>query len=607
MNRKRFFTVFVAVAIAEMLIALPYESNAIPPIVVFGIGLAVGIGGTLLYNWLTDKGEKENVIIDDFNNLASYVNSYKAKMKDMLETTIAHWENFVNMTERQSLYWQRIAERKVIDCINKTTWDETIENYVCLEFDEYMANLTKVYLMDIANIVEDWRFELNGRLAYEPSDTNYKINVWIPYSDTAWDVYAKLEHDGNDWVHWYVNKVEVGVTGYSSNFTKVVGEVYITDDINASNIKDFYSTNRKMQFKVYADGGTSTWLDYCMFASTADYSIREHILGETGTYIFWKFADVNLNSIFGELKTVYNDIRNAMINSANAYWNYLHSLGYHNITDVPEDYIPVYPDVWLDDFYNLLNVTDYNESFALYYSLMQQLLEQLNEQLQQNNSEPINWTTLDIGNFTGKKANITLCEASATNGNVNVIVDADLCYVIPYQDLTLTAGKTYALTMNTTKPSWADELLNHNKLSIFDLETQRYYFITTDEITYYNLTVHQCYEGNQSKDSITINVDDAGKITYHLWGFGWQPFTQPHYIVTEDNSWLSWMSEHKGLVVIACIVLGAMLIASNRKGSGGYTLGAILLIVGIGLAFYWYILPTWNVFTSFWEKLTFWD
>ncbi|RLF51744.1 MAG: hypothetical protein DRN11_02290 [Thermoplasmata archaeon] len=159
--------------------------------------------------------------------------------------------------------------------------------------------------------------------------------------------------------------------------------------------------------------------------------------------------------------------------------------------------------------------------------------------------------------------------------------------------------------MNATKPTWADELLNHNKLSIFDLETQRYYFITTNETTYYNLTVHQCYEGNQTKDSITITVEDAGKITYYMWGFGYNP---PLFWTPEQfEEFQSWLDKYKGLITIACIVLGIVFTATGRKGSGVQALGIILLIAGIGLAFYWYILPAWKSFTSFWDKLTFWD
>ena len=579
----------MAVGIAGMLLSLPYESNAIEPVTLTIIGASlISFGVGLLIGYLADKNAENNVFLDTMDNTFDNLESYKDKMHNVYKTIVSHFSNTIRYYDNSELYFTRVAEKEVMEYLDEENWTTEIENAVCEELDNFTVNVINGMIISITNWVADWVFELNGLKEY------------------SGDGYIKVEM-GSTLMIKSTNQREIttctiGLSNIDLETSQINQSVATIsyEQFNLTKIREFYglsSTNIVFKFKndnndqvsftdkVFSVEGTGTGIQ-----GIIDGQIHRSL--SLGGYEFGQYID--------DIHSSYKNIRQNVINSAQSYWNYLHSLGYHNITDVPETYVPVYPDVFLYDFLNLLNISEYNESFAVYYALMEQLLEQLNEQLEQNNSEPINWTTLDIGNFTGKKANITLCEATPTNGSTSIIIDADLCYIIPYKDLTLESNKTYALTMNETKPSWADELLNHDRLGIFDLNNFRWYFITTNETTYYNLTVHECYEGNETKDSITISVDDAGKITYYLWGFGYNPITSNVPTITTEDNWLSWVEEHKGLIVIGCIVLGILLTASSKKGSGGHTIGIILLVAGVGLAFYWYILPAW-------DAITFWD
>ncbi|RLF50888.1 MAG: hypothetical protein DRN11_03795, partial [Thermoplasmata archaeon] len=433
MNRKRIFTVFVAVAIAGMLMALPYESNGFVFTAGVVTGVAITLGMALLYNWLTDKESKTNVVVADTNatNIKNSIMDYFTRQDEIYNTLQNNHENIVALLEKSKLSWERLAEQKAVDIINRTTWDEYCENYVTEEFDSYVKNILLAQMYDYLNFVGDIALTLNSltnkdiktggggiSLLVDTDGGNfYMRNVTLKLEIggiTADEQYNSAMFVSNlstlqnkslsslfsyEWWFWWQNHEDKKLR--SRDYVFKVGDYY-TDDTGSHVVE-------KIQIKISND---TTSLTYTI-TSTERYEIS-----------------------FDDLENAYNEIRLAIINSAQTYWEYLHSLGYYNATDVPDNLIPVYPDVWLHDFWDLLNVTEFNESFALYYALMQQLLEQLNNQLQQNNTEPINWTTLDIGNFTGKKANITLCEASATNGNINVIIDADLCYIIPYQDLT---------------------------------------------------------------------------------------------------------------------------------------------------------------------------
>ena len=429
----------------------------------------------------------------------------------------------------------------------------------------------------------------------------------------------------NEW-HHKGTQVKIIVNDLSTDLIEVHPDVYISNLTNIS-VKDFYSTTVKVNTKWagwYIYGTAIYWhpcADYVFNSAKAGGtpSDRFKIFFTDGTtteeYIItlhggqqYRYAT---STFFNNFASVYNNIRQHMITSANNYWNYLHSLGYYNLTDLPEDYIPVYPDVTLDDLMNIANVSDYNETFPIYFAMMEQLTEQLNNAVANNESGAIDWRTLDIGNFSGKKAKITLREATATAGNGTIIINNHLCYIIPYEkDLTLTTNKTYAITLNTTLPAWADELINHAKLGIYDLTAMKWYLITVDENTYKNLTIHELYEGNQTVDIITLKLNDVGNITYSTWGFGYIPTTYiplPSVLTDSDSDIIGWLEEHKGLVIIALIVLGVILTGSSRKGTGGHTLGLLLLVTGIGMAFYFYILPAWNSVSSFWDKITFWD
>jgi len=75
------------------------------------------------------------------------------------------------------------------------------------------------------------------------------------------------------------------------------------------------------------------------------------------------------------------------------------------------------------------------------------------------------------------------------------------------------------------------------------MDTGEWYYLTVDNNTYYNITIHGINENGIPKDSVTISQDKAGKLTNYLWGFGWQPLVpspSPIPLLPPDNT--SWVA-----------------------------------------------------------------
>ena len=147
--RKKILVGVVAVGIAAMLVALPYESNAIVPIVALGIGIAIGVGGTLLYNWLTDKNEHSNVIYrPNWSAVADEIQSFFSKKDEQYNQMVNDIQAMVEIYDNTDLYFQRVGEKLAINLLNHSTWGENETNYVCAEFDNFTKSLYMKILMN---------------------------------------------------------------------------------------------------------------------------------------------------------------------------------------------------------------------------------------------------------------------------------------------------------------------------------------------------------------------------------------------------------------------------------------------------------------------------
>ena len=487
---------------------------------------------------------------------------------------------------------------------------------------------------DYGNILADFVHEIYQFNNWTLSDTYPDLFFFIGDAGVAnanWGIY-----NGQLWGNNYRGKFYIYVNDNAINLLNIgwenmskIGDLYFYNDtLYTKTVSDLL--NDKLIFGCYDMGvfiGSTKGCHYfdTFLVDNTGYSDVDTTTGTTGMpqaaqivygslwgdYDKYNYEGYNIkfNEYLSLLSTSYNTIRTDMINNAQSYWTYLKNLGYNNASEVPEDLIPVYPDVLLDNIEALGNLTG-NETFAMYYAIMQQLTEQLNDMIANNQTGNITWDDIMLGNFTGKQANIILQEATATTGTGTVLVNG-WAYIIPYeQDLTLTVNTTYAITTNATLPSWANAKISQ-KISIYDIANHKWYYITPTDTTYYNLTVKGLMVGNQTTDSVKYDILDANDLAYTTWGFRFVEIQNPEDFIIpipqDESGILEWLEEHKGLIVIACIVLGVILTGSSRKGTGGYTLGLLLLVAGIGMAIYFYILPAWNSVNSFFDKITFWD
>ncbi|MCD6481916.1 MAG: hypothetical protein J7L31_06580, partial [Thermoplasmata archaeon] len=138
----------MAVGIAGMLIAMPYESNAVIGAIALGViagATAFGLGYYLGY--ISHKSDETKTIY--YVNATTYTNQWKNIFEtwdNIINTTLAGVNNTIDMVELQNNFWVRVAENNVLQYLNKTTWDSSIEENITKDFDDYMFNLTWVII-----------------------------------------------------------------------------------------------------------------------------------------------------------------------------------------------------------------------------------------------------------------------------------------------------------------------------------------------------------------------------------------------------------------------------------------------------------------------------
>ncbi|OYT62035.1 hypothetical protein B6U81_01750 [Thermoplasmatales archaeon ex4484_30] len=635
--RKKILVGVVAVGIAAMLVALPYESNAFAWLALgvgIGIGVAVGVGSSILYHWLTDKSDKHNVdyVVDE--NANAYINNWKSYL--------SHWENVVSMTNMNSnnyvnlysglkLYWTRIAERNVIDVLNYTNWTKAKENMSAfVEFNNFTKSIVNNILSQYALIYGDLTHEFNGMCNITFDDTSkyayvqwrgsgalctaefIKTGQWYYGSwnkhnitkihmfldKTSWAYYYSLNDNG------YLNATNIkeimlntsdGISISIRNMSNTDLENMLTDAGNVHVCVAFVLNNNKMWIAF------DTFLRKMMYNKVADAScsinICYHNLTAGKTYSY--SSSMSIKEWVSSLSNAYEEIRDAMDLNAHTYWTTLHNMGYYNASDVPANLTLPLPDVYLQNFDRLGNMSS-DDALAFYYAVMRQLEDELNNLIENNETGNVTWNNISIGNFSGNKVNISLQKVNADGSSITTYFDGHWCYVIPYEKtLQLDTNKTYAITLSNATLSWADEKIMQD-VTIFDLQTMKYYTIYAVNDTFYKMHVYGCMENNESVDSITINITNPDDLSNYMFGFRFTPLTYdtPEDTVvipiTNNDSWLDWITQHKSFITIALIVLGMLMMAGSRKGSGSYTIGMLLFIAGVGMAFYWYILPSWH-------------
>jgi len=638
MKHKRLFTVFMAVAIAGMLIALPYESNAILPVVVgiiaFGLGTAVGL-------WLASQNSKNAVDNVQYEYNATVVKQeWDDKFQDienqfLWANSTAH--NLVSVFNNTDLVYIRYAERKALEHLDKDNWSE-VTQYIYDKLDE---DVKAIYI----NILLQFTPPLNEMMSefYRVGKINSlasgdDISVIYLCKTATGSTLQKTFWTDNTNVTWAKAVIGIGIGTSSAETIKdrIKNEsLYIDMNSSYSGIVttlDIENTtadsllNSVVKFYFYGETESGSWhLIWTgdLYAPTSDsyyfdnsgtgqykyhgWRIEASLDGgsdvATSTWVFDKH--IALSQLRDALKNTYTRIKLAMEDNAYSLWSYYKSLGYDNISDLPSDEVPVFPDNILDNVEALGNLS-YEDAYLIYL----QYLNQLANNPDLLNQSTIDWDDLYGANYTGKVANITLVWANDTVSNI--IFNAHRCYIVPLEeDLSISVGNAYWVGDLTITDATKNNMMTALNVSIlyrisqqiyiYDIDAHVIYYIKpTNRYAFY---VHSATMDNKQVSNLVYDINNMGKLYFPYLYYD----ENIPYPVFDNNDSFSWINEYKGLITVACIVLGIIFTASSRKGSGGHTFGIILLLAGIGLAFYWYILPTWDSITSFWDKLTFWD
>ncbi len=605
MNRKRLFTICIAIAIAGVLIALPYESNAI------GVGAVIGafVVGAIIGHWLWHNAHHNVVYTGDADAYREAWNDKLENIKNQVVQITKQICNTIEVFNQTDLYYVRYAERKALEYLDKENFSDFEDELINI-LDNDTKNLYLNSLKQLLCPLQELKSEMGALATGYIKEKIYLVSGYWKYPSLAVSdgSVAKLyivvnpawQSSANGWHSW----LESQTPYYSMGADLILNVDY--ENITADEL-----LNKPIRFII--DG--KDFSDYVVvhtqffwggaFYQTGEVDISKayispYIGGQYGNSYNYK----QMFSWIDKLKSVYESIKDNALTNANALWSYYKSLGYTNISQIPDDEIPVFPDIVLDNVEAIGNMS-YADAYTIYIAFLRSLA---NSTLL--NQSTITWEDIKIANFSGKVANITLVWANATENETKFTGNA---YIIPLeQDLTLEKDKAYVIAKANVSSSILDIIKNkfnvsmlnpiRQQLYIYDIANSVWYYIIPSSNEAYGLYVHELFEDNKSVNTITLDISNVEQLYFYTPS---QNETLP--IFSDNSDLLSILGEYKGLITIACIALGVIFTAGSRKGSGGHTLGIILLLAGIGMAIYFYILPAWESLSSFWDKLTFWD
>ncbi len=611
----------MAIGIAVMLVALPYESNAIAPIIIAGAIAGSFVAGLIAGYMIKKTSTNSPRYTTDYSAYRNNWNATAQGWKNMFNMWHAHAMNTANMLNATRLYFQRLAERKAIEYVNYSTWNATLDEKLLEEtgFYDYAENVTLGFFHDLGLLFKDIVFEIHGiettddgniSVVYKygtetkPLDngkrnTDVIARLWFgddDFTSEAWNTtaYTKYEDLGNGvWLMVentsdVMDLIHAHVHMYLKFYNVSHGYFYVR-------FSGLFSG--KVSGKYYWDG--TGWGEY----QDSEEKGNRTLARVNGTNCMaWGWTEEEVNDVFDILFSNLNEISAVMKQSGHLMWDtYRNNYGYTNFSDIPADLVPVCPDIALD-WENLKNLS-YDDALALWYSILLQL-----DDWDLINKSRITDYDLNISDYKGKIATLTLRHLHNASAS-DLIFNKHKCYVFVYEkDLTLKKGNIYAIVNVKNLTDMNAYLTAFNKtcnvstirqsVGLFDIDTGHYYYIVPDNDQYgYAFYVWNLTQDNKSKEIITWHTVSLGNYTYTTWGWYLTPHSSnvPRIIpVVNDNDIISWITAHKGFLVIASIVLGMLMMAGSRRGSGGYTLGMLLFIAGVGMAFYWYILPAWH-------------
>ncbi|RLF46065.1 MAG: hypothetical protein DRN29_05630 [Thermoplasmata archaeon] len=498
MNRKKLFTVLVAVGIAGMLITAEQNEAFIVPLL---IGAGIGFGIAILLEHL-DKDNSKNIQYD--YHASTYANAIKGRLEDInnnYRTAYANAQNMINILNTTSIFWSRLAEHKVAGYVNYTNWtlckdkvlyelDKNITSMFFAIWNTYALNdleLQDELLRGMENdyqdedehyIVADARFYTNGTLyenkilckksATENLD-NFALTFDFDFNETydsdsdfigkwyiLWlkvlkeDASLTIKHDGNIETIGYKDGIVnisdfVNITSLNNHAHIYIVGVKISDykDIYYSSISNFTYMHYKWTGINYRVENERGHFDYDGVLDDGYYhKLYISVSNASGYSSSFYFAfDSDIWKWMADFFKTARQIRETVEINAYNQWQYYHSKGWYNTSDIPADELPIFPDLYFPNWQTLGNLS-LNDTLAIYYSILAQL----------QNQTLINESLLDSDDFkfsgAGIIANISLKNIDSATWD---IIDKHRAYIIPIEKpITLTVGKTYNITNKNT-------------------------------------------------------------------------------------------------------------------------------------------------------------
>jgi len=636
--KKKIWVGVIAVGIAVMLVALPYEANAIAPLVGFLIGTTVGAAVFgVLAGYLWGKNSVDHV--EYSTNWTAYRKGWQAQWEtwdNEIKSVSSYATNTVNLLNNTDLYYVRYAERKGLEYLNVSNFTQVEDKVIDLLNKDFKATYQYI-LYSYLPILRDIYLEVNGikslstnyveyeawkGTSIEPmakSQNKYGIPKWFiwigAYSDLT---YTNLQNDFNNVSRnvTCVNETKVVYHGDWQNDsldTILSKQIWIVYYSNWST--QYYCVNANYFYDDKDNGGVTVYKRSSGSSAQDTYNGFAVFTSPDSTRVSWHPTKWNLNAIRNTLKSSYDRIRNNAITESRTLWQAYKDAGYNNISQLPESDIPIFPDITLDNLDALGNLS-LPDAYALYWRLLQQLPYAVLQ-----NKSILTGYNLTIADYSGKIATITLIKANATTV-LATLINNHKCYILPTTEgITISVNGTYAIYDNTSLGGIESVITSHfgvtninnvftQQFMIYDIDANQWFILYPNHDYAYAFHVAELTKDNQSVNTLDYPISNFNDFVYPRYGFRFNPWSpNPPTPIPPPSGGdgmgdiLQWIKNHKGWLTIGFIILGVLFMAGSKKGSGGYTLGAILLLAGLGMLAYYYILPAWHGFTSTLHKL----
>jgi len=657
MNKKRFVTVGLAVAVAFLVVSVPYAQNSDAIIgtvaALIGIAAATSILANYVYdNWIAKNKQDSTspAYTTDYKNYLAQWNNTISNTKYLLDRDEITANNMLNVLNSSKLFFVRGGEYLAMDVLNASTWDTYCENYVIQGFNDYMLNFTNTitvpYVVDMYDFLktcQDIEVTNDGNIKVVFMDTSHNparnspiaygnldnrlVSVFVLNDDKYyWDI---IPGTITDTTAWQFTEMKDAITHLENNDgtykmvyreTDAFNTTYGVAFENTTDLTDYLDFIPKLLIhEIFNNGTYDLYICFNMtnyhniWYYTAYNSAYQYEYGHGGSieaYVNGNYSEpLSINDYIewdNTLVNLYSSIKSDILINANSIWQTYKTAGYGNKSDIPPDEQVLFPDIALGDADALGNVT-YNDSFPIWAAAMNSLS---NSDLL--NSSEISWDDVTIADYSGKIVNLTLTKyANTTNiSDKTILINSERCYVMPHtSSLSLYVNKTYLISNTTTfSNQYANIVYDFNinqPITVYSLDTGKYYNINPSDNPVYTISINSITVDNVSVNSTTLTLIDVGSWLFPTPGGGDSPIL-PVIPSSSSSDLFSWLTNNKGLITIGLIVFGTIMTGSSKRNSSSHTLGILLLIAGIGLAIYWYVLPAMQTAGSVLNKLMFW-